>query len=927
MKDQAKIADSRFGYWINFVVFGSAAAPTALGLMVLVGWYAHNVTLVQVHPTFVPMQYNTALGFLLCGAGLLFIVFNRPRMAGVVGGLAAVIGFLTLIEYSAGVDLGIDQLLMEHYITVKTSHPGRMAPNTALSFFLTGSSLVLMGSWAHFKLRSLVLGLLGSLIVALGTVSFFGYIGGVSTAYGWGRMTRMAIHTAAGFMVLGAGILAYAWYENHRVERTWMPRWTPILAGVGVAIISLLLWQALVALEDQYVDRLIQDESVTLANHLKNQLDDRVLGLILMAKRWESHGGMSKAEWEVDATSLVAHQPGYQAIEWVDPSYHVRWILPLEGNEGAVGLNLAFEERRRIALDKSRQRRDVTVTRSIDLVQGGKGFLVYVPIFLEDQFGGFILGVFQIKHVFDHFLKDNPTHYNLVLLDGDNEIYRKWQSKGEHIEARGREVPLDFYGVLWRLKVVPTSDLLGKVSSAIPAVILVVGMLIAGLIAMLVYLVQATRLRSLDLEQEIIERKRAEEELLRAHRALNTLSHGNQAVVRATEESELLQEMCRVIVEVGGYRLAWVGFTEQDEAKSVRPVAQAGYEEGYLETLNITWADTERGRGPTGTAIQTGTTCVTQNVLTHPEFELWRAEAIERGYASSIALPLLDGEGAFGALSVYAAEPDAFDAEELKLLEELAKDLAYGIKALRTRAEHKQAEEALRKRTHELGERVKELNCLYTIYGLVEKWGTSLDEIFQGTVDIIPPSWQYPEITRARIILENQAFQTEDFAETIWKQASDIFVHGKRIGTLEVFYLEEKPEIDEGPFLKEERHLIDAIAGQLRKIIESKRAEDEKRQAQALAISSEKLAAVGRLTAGVSHEVLNPLNFILLCVQRLLDDPDIDPELAEDLREMETQSNRIAKISHDLLYFSRQRTPERRPIDLNEAVRRTLALL
>ncbi len=143
--------------------------------------------------------------------------------------------------------------------------------------------------------------------------------------------------------------------------------------------------------------------------------------------------------------------------------------------------------------------------------------------------------------------------------------------------------------------------------------------------------------------------------------------------------------------------------------------------------------------------------------------------------------------------------------------------------------ERKKIEEELQKRTHDLGERVKELRCLYGISRLVEKEGIFLEEILEGTPSLITPSWQYPEITCARIVLEGQEFKTNNFRETVWRLTSDIAVHGKKIGTVEVFYLEEKPMSDEGPFLKEERNLIDAIAERLGRIIERKRMENELR--------------------------------------------------------------------------------------------------
>jgi len=192
------------------------------------------------------------------------------------------------------------------------------------------------------------------------------------------------------------------------------------------------------------------------------------------------------------------------------------------------------------------------------------------------------------------------------------------------------------------------------------------------------------------------ERKRAEESLRKINQAYKALSDCNQALLHATDESELLQEVCRIIKEDCGYHLVWVGFAEQDEAKTVRPVAHAGYEEGYLNTVSITWADTEQGRGPTGTAIRTARPVINRDVLTNPDYAPWRAEAIKRGYASSAALPLIAHEQVLGALNVYAAEPDAFAAQEVDLLMELSGDLAYGIMALRMRAEHARAEEALR---------------------------------------------------------------------------------------------------------------------------------------------------------------------------------------------------------------------------------------
>ncbi len=190
-----------------------------------------------------------------------------------------------------------------------------------------------------------------------------------------------------------------------------------------------------------------------------------------------------------------------------------------------------------------------------------------------------------------------------------------------------------------------------------------------------------------------------------------------------------------------------------------------------------------------------------QGIKEQHDFELLRKNG-ERIYTSMETAPITDDQGNYiGALASVA-------------------DIT----------ERRQTDEELQKRTHELGERIKELNCLYGISYLVEKHGDSLEKIILGTLDLIPPSWQYPQITCARISMDAREYTTKNFKQTEWKQTSNIMVKGESIGFLEVCYLEKRPEIDEGPFLKEERKLIEAIASRLGRVIERLKAEAEFQQ-------------------------------------------------------------------------------------------------
>ena len=202
-------------------------------------------------------------------------------------------------------------------------------------------------------------------------------------------------------------------------------------------------------------------------------------------------------------------------------------------------------------------------------------------------------------------------------------------------------------------------------------------------------------LRMIGIHTDITERKKSLTEQKRLNRALRLVSECNLALVRNDDEIQLLNDICQLIVSTGGYLMAWVGYAEDDPAKTVRPVAQAGYGDDYLEKATISWdGSSEFGQGPTGKAIRSRRPEINQNVMTNMQLEPWRVAAIERGYQASIALPLQHGETVLGALCVYAPEPNAFGADEVQLLEELAANVSFGIIGLRTRVRREVAEAA-----------------------------------------------------------------------------------------------------------------------------------------------------------------------------------------------------------------------------------------
>jgi signal transduction histidine kinase len=217
--------------------------PILIAGVVLFGWHTNQPRLIQIHADWAPMQYNTALGFLACGLAGIFIHKSRYSISKPLAFFLILLGGLTLAEYVFNVNLSIDEMFKEHSITTKTSHPGRMAPNTALCFTLMGL-FFLLSSIKSKEGTMLVRGALGLLVFALGIVALSGYLMGLENAYGWGNLTRMAFHTASGFIILGFGAVLVTLHQKIKHAYT-------IFGFVGIMLLLLVMGLISIA----YIDR------------------------------------------------------------------------------------------------------------------------------------------------------------------------------------------------------------------------------------------------------------------------------------------------------------------------------------------------------------------------------------------------------------------------------------------------------------------------------------------------------------------------------------------------------------------------------------------------------------------------------------------------------------------------------------------------
>lgn len=214
---------------------------------------------------------------------------------------------------------------------------------------------------------------------------------------------------------------------------------------------------------------------------------------------------------------------------------------------------------------------------------------------------------------------------------------------------------------------------------------------------------------------DISESKRTQLELIRLNRTLNAHSKSSQTMMHSNNEMSYINKVCKIIIEDCSHAMVWVGYAENDRRKSVKPVAYYGFDKGYIERMDITWDETERGQGPTGTAIRTGKISMCKNMLTDPAFKPWRKAAIESGYASSVVFPLKSEGRPFGAISIYSKESDPFSESEINLLSELADDLAYGISFIRLTESEREAARIIKESESKLKELVTTKDKFFNI--------------------------------------------------------------------------------------------------------------------------------------------------------------------------------------------------------------------
>lgn len=567
------------------ISFSCSIIALLLGLVVLVSWYIGWKPLIQVSPSFVPMQSNTALGFLLGGTALLFINLSIPSIARICSIILIVFSIATLIEYSFDINIGVDEILIQHYITENSPHPGRMALNTSICFLLAGLSTLLIAIRLNTFIKFLSISIFSSVTLALSIVAFSGYITGIESAYGWGQYSAMAVHTSWGFVAISSGIILFLWLTV-KDNKTGFLFFRPFITGTFTITITLFLWKSFNYNEDKHVYIRVENETKNIKNVLERIIDPQIDSLVRMSNRWQISGKPTHDNWKSDASLYHKHNKTFQAIEWADSNYIVRWVEPLKGNEEAVGLDLSFERKRIAALQKAMDSQDVAVSRIVELRQGGKGFLVYVPIGFDKVFDGFIIGVFKIKDILDDVTGNNAAaDIYIKIFEGESEVYNN-SGTSQMVSTFRYETNINFYGNKWRVVVWPTPELIEIEDSFAAESVLIFGFIFSIVLIFASFITEkegmrTTELKSINalLNKEIIKRKGVARALHKSASFVNSIiTNILDGVITINEKGEILS-FNKEAENIFGYSESEV---LHNNIRSLMPEPDKGNHDNYL---------------------------------------------------------------------------------------------------------------------------------------------------------------------------------------------------------------------------------------------------------------------------------------------------------------------------------------------------------
>jgi PAS domain S-box-containing protein len=473
--------------WIVVVI---GALVSLLGLTVMTAWYTHTRAIIQPVPGVAAQQFNTALCFFLSGAALVFAVASRRAVA--LGCLAVVtaIGVTTFLEYVTGRTLVIDNLFAPRGYFPDAAM-GRMAFNAALGFAVLGF-LLLGALLAHRQLRWAIVGMGGSMLIALGGLAIIGYAADLPAAYLWHGFTQMAIHTAMEFMALGGALVLLAIDQDLRAG-VHAPVWHGVAVSLAAMVLTLGLWYALRVFQISESVRTNQLVAGQLSTQLRMALDSHVRAMRRQSARWRMRVP-DRDEWESDAHLYLEGSVIPPSLDWVDPSGLARWRVTNGGDDSTLVTGVARTALKSPDLERARRGNLPLFIGPTPVARGRTGFYVIVPLVNSGRDQGLLIGAFDLSRFLARVPSSVTEKYAIVLAESGRPLLARgeWRPNGLPVAAAS----IDLGNMQWEFRLL---DRRGP-NLALSWVFAVMGLLLSGLLGYMTYLGENAQRRTRQLE-------------------------------------------------------------------------------------------------------------------------------------------------------------------------------------------------------------------------------------------------------------------------------------------------------------------------------------------------------------------------------------------------------------------------------------------
>lgn len=488
-----------------------------LSFSVLFGWVIGNTTLIQIHPTFAPMQFNTALGFFLLSVSFLFRK-DFETLSLTLAYLCLALSGVTFLQYILSINLGIDELFMKGYVTVKTSHPGRMAPNTAICFITLSLSFLLKNKINHSYYLSLI-------CITLAILALLGYMIHTEEMYSWGRLTKMAFHTSICFLLLSIIRIKIIICDSHIKLDPW--KITTYFVAISGIVITTIVWEDIthrnkINARNEFKSLVTAEEAIVEAR-IESYKQVLLSGLAFI----NSSEKITYLEWQTFVATLDISEnlPGLSGLGIIDivpsstiedytkrikaegvpnfsihpktnnnPKYVIRYVEPSSQNYQAIGLDISFENNRRTAAEQAIKTGRSQATQPITLVQDQKrtaGFLVLLPSYKNREMNGFIYVPFTAQNFFSSIRKKNNNLNMKVYTDTSlstesivyDETIKSVSSDNEYIFRK----QIEFFEREWVIEWQANADFINQHKESSASIVAVIGIIFTTLLSGLLY--------------------------------------------------------------------------------------------------------------------------------------------------------------------------------------------------------------------------------------------------------------------------------------------------------------------------------------------------------------------------------------------------------------------------------------------------------